>query len=89
MSYMFLSYCVAWGCALKKQTICLLVGVEEHCAEYQYVEQRHGWEAEQKRLNKEQDKHGKQAAKVGVCVITASCPLHTTARSACCLNPKP
>ena len=40
------------------------IGVEEHCILYEYVEQRHGWESEQKRLKKELDKHGKQAAKV-------------------------
>ncbi|KAL3143605.1 hypothetical protein ABBQ38_002402 [Trebouxia sp. C0009 RCD-2024] len=38
-------------------------GVEEHCKEYQYVEQRQGWEAEQRRLQKELDKHSKQATK--------------------------
>ena len=39
-------------------------GVEEHCKEYQYVEQRQGWEAEQRRLKKELEKHSKQATKV-------------------------
>ncbi|KAL0021618.1 hypothetical protein WJX79_009112 [Trebouxia sp. C0005] len=40
-----------------------LPGVEEHCTAYQYVEQRQGWDAEQRRLKKELDKHDKQAAK--------------------------
>ena len=40
-------------------------GVEQHCTEYQYVEQRQGWEAEQRRLKKELEKHSKQATKVG------------------------
>jgi len=38
--------------------------VEEHCTDYQYVEQRQGWDAEQRRLKKELDMHDKQAAKV-------------------------
>ena len=38
--------------------------MEEHCKEYQYVEQRQGWEAEQRRLKKELEKHSKQATKV-------------------------
>lgn len=45
---------------------CSCVGVEEHCTEYLYVEQRQGWEAEQRRLKKELEKHSKQAAKVGL-----------------------
>lgn len=40
-----------------------LPGVEEHCTDYQYVEQRQGWDAEQRRLKQELEKHGKQAAK--------------------------
>ncbi|KAL0039732.1 hypothetical protein WJX77_006357 [Trebouxia sp. C0004] len=40
-----------------------LPGVEEHCTDYQYVEQRQGWDAEQRRLKKELEKHDKQAAK--------------------------
>ena len=39
-------------------------GVEEHCKEYLYVEQRQGWEAEQRRLKKELEKHSQQATKV-------------------------
>ena len=38
--------------------------MEEHCKEYQYVEQRQGWDAEQRRLKKELEKHSKQATKV-------------------------
>ena len=45
---------------------CSCAGVEEHCTEYLYVEQRQGWEAEQRRLKKELEKHSKQAAKVGI-----------------------
>ena len=43
---------------------CLHAGVAEHCTDYQYVEQRQGWDAEQRRLKKELEKHDKQAAKV-------------------------
>ena len=51
-------------------------GVEEHCKEYRYVEQRQGWEAEQRRLKKELEKHNKQATKVrpaSGCVLTLGC----------------
>lgn len=61
-------------------------GVEEHCEEYRYVEQRQGWEAEQRRLKKELEKHNKQATKVRAClelcssllVLGCSCHLYRT-----------
>ena len=56
-------------------------GVEEHCKEYQYVEQRQGWEAEQRRLKKELEKHTKHATKVRPAFKLCSSPLAV----ACCL----
>ena len=66
-------------------------GVEEHCKEYQYVEQRQGWEAEQRRLKKELEKHSKQATKVrpaSSCALllwqlpaVAGCKVDASARS--------
>ena len=57
-------------------------GVEQHCTEYQYVEQRQGWEAEQRRLKKELEKHSKQATKVWACFkLSSSCWA-----VACCLK---
>ena len=58
----FTSVQVATGLTLN--LIIMVQGVEELCTEYQYVEQRQGWAAEERRISKELDKHGKQAAKV-------------------------
>ena len=64
---------------------CSCVGVEEHCTEYLYVEQRQGWEAEQRRLKKELEKHSKQAAKVGctasLLVLSSSRPSMLVAKA--------
>ena len=58
---------------------CLHAGVEEHCTDYQYVEQRQGWDVEQRRLKKELEKHDKQAAKVAPAWQSHAQFLHSSA----------
>ena len=61
---------------------CTHAGVQEQCTAYEYVEQRQGWQAEQKHLNKELDKHAKQAAKVQCnCNVFCQCLSHITMMS--------
>lgn len=62
----------------------LHAGVEEHCTDYQYVEQRQGWDAEQRRLKKELEKHDKQAAKVAPAWQSLAQCLHSGAFLPCC-----
>lgn len=58
------------------------IGVEDQCQEYEYVEQRQGWEAEQRRLQKELDRHSKQATKVrlAACRIALPCSMSGVVR---------